>query len=159
MNRTVQRRSPSVKRLAFVMACWILALFIGSGAAAAQNYKVDAADSQSLTTYLRQHRLPLVGAQVLNGSSGNRRIVLYGFTATEFGKNDAAAKALAYIESKTPSGMPAPQIENRIEVRTEIARMKSPSATTAASANESLDQVLNDIDRFGVTMAPESHTQ
>jgi hypothetical protein len=159
MNRSVQWHNASIERFGFVMACWIAALFIGGGAASAQTYKVDGVDSQSLTTYLRQHRLPLVGAQVLNGSSGNRRIVLYGFTATEFGKNDAAAKALAYIENKTPSGMPIPQIENRIEVRTEIARMKSSGATSAASANESLDQVLNDIDRFGVTMAPESHTQ
>jgi hypothetical protein len=145
--------------LRLVMACWIAAVLIGSRATLAQSYKVDTADSQSLTTYLRQHRLPLVGAQVLSDSTGNRRIVLYGFVATEFGKNDAAAKALAYVKNEGRTGMPAPQVENRIEVRPEIARMKPQNATAAASAsaNESLDQVLNDIERFGVTMAPESN--
>jgi len=125
----------------------------------AQSYKVDAADSQSLTTYLRQHRLPLVGAQVLADVAGNRRIVLYGFVATEFGKNDAARKALAYVEHEARAGTSVPQIENRIEIRPEIARMKKTQATTAGAAdssNQSLDQVFDDIDRFGITMVPES---
>jgi hypothetical protein len=161
MTRGVHRSNLGVKCLGFVMACWLAALLIGSRAASAQSYKVDAADSQSLTTYLKQHRLPLVGAQVLSDNSGNRRIVLYGFVATEFGKNDAAAKALAYVKNEAQAGTPTPQIDNRIMVQPELARMKSPDATTAvsASANESFDQVLNDIDRFGVTMAPESNPQ
>jgi hypothetical protein len=123
----------------------------------AQNYKVDAADSQSLTTYLRQHRLPLVGAQVLGDAAGNRRVVLYGFVATEFGKNDAARKALAYVESGARAGTPVPQVENRIEIRPEIARMRTQTTTAGAadSRNESLDQVLDDIDHYGVTMVPE----
>jgi hypothetical protein len=159
MTRSVQRSNLGVKCLGLVMACWVAASFIWSRATLAQSYKVDAADSQSLTTYLRQHRLPLAGAQILSDSAGNRRIVLYGFVATEFGKNDAAAKALAYVKNEARTGMLAPQIENRIEVRPEIAQMKPQSAMVAASAsaNESLDQVLKDIDRFGVTMAPESN--
>jgi hypothetical protein len=137
-----------------VVAFWIAALLIAAPAFA-QSYKVDAAGSQSLTTYLRQHRLPLVGAQVLGNAAGNRRIVLYGFVATEFGKNDAAHKALAYING-AQAGASVPQVENRIEVRPEIARMKTHAAPagTTDSGNESLDQVLDDIDRYGVTMAP-----
>jgi hypothetical protein len=140
------------------MAFWIVALLIGAVATFAQSYKIDAADSQSLTTYLRQHRLPLVGAQVLGDVTGNRRIVLYGFVATEFGKNDAARKALAYVERGAQAGTSAPQVENRIEIRPEIARMKTQAATAAAvdSGNKSLDQVLDDINHFGVTMVPES---
>ncbi|MBV8453651.1 MAG: hypothetical protein JOZ29_15475 [Deltaproteobacteria bacterium] len=146
----------SIKRLRSLMAFWIAALLIVAVATFAQSYKVDAGDSQSLTTYLRQHRLPLVGAQVLGDAAGNRRIVLYGFVATEFGKNDAAREALAYIESGMRAGRSAPQVENRIEIRPEIARMKpQPAAAAANSRNESLDQVLDDISRFGVTMAPE----
>ncbi len=131
------------------------ALLIAVPATFAQSYKVEPADSQSLTTYLRQHRLPLVGAQVLGDAAGSRRIVLYGFVATEFGKNDAARKALAYIEKGAQAGTPAPQVENRIEVRPEIARMKTQAAPAAAAdSNESLDQVLDDIDRYGITIAP-----
>ena len=139
-----------------VVVFWIAALLIAAPATFAQSYKVDAADSQSLTTYLRQHRLPLVGAQVLGDAAGNRRIVLYGFVATDFGKNDAATKALVYIQNSAQAGTPVPQVENRIEVRPEIARMKTHAAAagTTDSGNESLDQVLGDIDRYAVTMAP-----
>jgi hypothetical protein len=158
MISDARRDDSSIKRLRSLMAFWIAALFIGAVATFAQSYKVDATDGQSLTTYLRQHRLPLVGAQVLGDVAGNRRIVLYGFVATEFGKNDAARKALAYVERGARAGTPAPQVENRIEIRPEIARMRTQATTAAVvnSGNESLDQVLDDINHFGVTMMPES---
>jgi hypothetical protein len=150
------RAGLSVKCLWPLVLFWITALLAGARTTFAQGYKVDAAGSQSLTTYLRQHRLPLVGAQVLNDGAGNRRIVLYGFVATPFGKNDAAHQALAFIENGVQAGTPAPQVENRIEIRPEIARMKTQAATASAadSGNESLDQLLGDIDRYGVTMVP-----
>jgi hypothetical protein len=164
MGSAARQGGLSIKLLRRVVAFWIAALIIAAPAAPAQSYKVDAADSQSLTTYLRQHRLPLVGAQVMGDAAGNRRIVLYGFVATEFGKNDAARKALGFIEqgaqagtpAPQPAGAPAPQVENRIEIRPEIARMKMQGTPAAAadSGNESLGQVLDDIDRYGVTMAP-----
>lgn len=123
----------------------------------AQSYKVDGSDSQSLTTYLRQHRLPLVGAQVLDDGAGNRRIVLYGFVASQFGRSDAASKALSYYaEYLKQSGTQAPPIENHIEIRPEIARMRTHAegAAAAETPNKSLDEVLGDIDRFGVKMVP-----
>jgi hypothetical protein len=115
--------------------------------ALADSYKPEAKSSQDLTVYLRQHRLPLVGAQVLKDAAGDQRVVLYGFVATDFGKNDAARKARAYLKSSDI------EIDNRIEVRPEIARMRPQAAPAMAGAagNESLDQVLNDIDRYGVS--------
>lgn len=99
--------------------------------------------------------MPLVGAQVLTNGSGDRRIVLYGFVATAFGKNDAARKALAFVGNGSPARAVPPEIENRIEIRPEIARMKPRVAPSGAETSpESLDQVLNDIDHYGVTMAP-----
>ncbi|MBV8773426.1 MAG: hypothetical protein JO166_14020 [Deltaproteobacteria bacterium] len=151
MARYMRRRSSSVNRILLGLA---FCLPMSIGATWAQSYKVDA-QSQPLTDYLRQHRLPLVGAQVLTNAAGNRRIVLYGFVATGFGKNDAARKALAFVENGSPALAAPPQIENRIEIRPEIARMKTQVPPSAAGAGqESLDQVLNDIDHYGVTMAP-----
>src|SRR5437899_792179 len=84
MIRCTWPRSSSLKRLVLgLVFCSLL-----PGASFAQSYKVDTSDTQSLTSYLRQHRLPLVGAQVLTNGAGDRRIVLYGFVATQFGKND-----------------------------------------------------------------------
>src|SRR5204862_5526959 len=62
------------------------------GGAVPPGYTNNTAQSGTLTSYLQSHRLPLVGAQVLNNSSGNQQIILYGFVATDFGKQDAADK-------------------------------------------------------------------
>jgi hypothetical protein len=154
MKGQMRNRSASLNRLVQLSAICLL-LLIGAPVIFAQTYKVNTLDSQSLTAYLRQHRLPLVGAQVLRDSAGNQRIVLYGFVATEFGKDDAARKAVAYLENGR-SATRSPQVENRIEVRPEIARFKTQIASSGAadSGQESLDQILNDIDRYGITMAP-----
>jgi hypothetical protein len=154
MTRDARRCNVSRQRLELPLTVFV-ALLLPVYTVLAQSNKVDGPDSQSLTTYLRQHRLPLVGAQVLVDSSGNRRIVLYGFVATEFGKDDAARQALAYVGTSAHAGTSMPSIENRIEIRPEIARMNNNAAPGAGDAgHESLDQVLDEIDRFGITMAP-----
>ena len=151
MTICVSRRSSGLKRIIFGLALYSL---LTIGVLFAQDYKVDPQKSESLTTYLRQHRLPLVGAQVLTDSAGDRRIVLYGFVATSYGKNDAERKARTFVDGST-AGKPVPTVQNRIEIRPEIARMKSQTAPSAIdTAQESLDQVLNDIARYGVMMAP-----
>jgi CHASE3 domain sensor protein len=153
MGNTGSRGSLSAGRLG-LLVLWMPFLIAGP-LTYAQSYDVNAAESQSLSTYLRQHRLPLVGAQVLTDSTGSRRIVLYGFVATEFGKNDAASQALEYVENHAPLTA-TPQVENRIEIRPEIARMRTnaASASPQETSNKSLDQMLDDIQRYGVTMAP-----
>ena len=133
-----------------------LALVTSFGAASrawAQNYSVDSAASQALTASLRHQRLPLVGAQLLKSSTGMQRIVLYGFVATDFGKRDAERKALAYVGSKEVP------IENRIVVRPEISKLRSHPATShtapAASSRLTFDQIISDIDRYGIKSPPD----
>ena len=88
-------------------------------------YTNDTAQSDTLTSYLQSHRLPLVGAQVLTNSSGNRQIILYGFVASDFGKQDAADRARQYLHS------PNAPVINRIAVRPELASGASGSAPVA----------------------------
>jgi hypothetical protein len=124
----------------------------------AQNYTVDRAASDDLTTYLRKNRLPLVGAQVLSSPDGQKRLVLYGFVASDFGKHDAETKALAHLGG---SGF---TVENRIAVRPEIEHLKSSHHTTASgppaqaenpnSGNLTFDRVMDDIQRYGVKDPP-----
>lgn len=131
--------------------------------ALAQQYTVDSARSEALTAYLRRHRLPLVGAQVLKAANGGERLLLYGFVATNHGKRDARRRALAYLGSGDIS------VDDRIVVRPEIAKMKTPAALSreARAVREaggepgptpahgvSLDKVLNDISKYGVKSAP-----
>jgi hypothetical protein len=137
-------------------------------AAIAEDFTVDTAASEALTNYLRQKRLPLVGAQIGTASAGARRLVLYGYVATQIGKSDAESKAVAYL------GSPRPEVVNRIVIRPEIAKMKSGAAngsqnnsgagsvgdyagTTASGSlpGESIDQVLQDIQQYGIKSVPQ----
>jgi hypothetical protein len=143
-------------------------------AALAQNFTVDSAASETLTNYLRQNRLPLVGAQIGKASAGARRLVLYGYVATQFGKSDAESKAIAYL------GSPRPEVVNRIVIQPEIAKMKTGGHATGSSsgassdntqtgavgdyaeasaggafAGESIDQVIEDIQRYGIKSPPD----
>ena len=143
----------------FATLAVVICLLLHSAPGFAQTYHVDASSSQALTAYLREHRLPLVGAQVLTDAAAERRIVLYGFVATDFGKKDAARKALEFMNKPSQA---APKVENRIEVRPDIARMnprtnqagEAGAGNSANAGSKSLDEILNDIDQYGVNVPP-----
>ncbi len=112
---------------------------VGDSHIDARSYRADQGESQALTHYLKAHRLPLVGAQVLDGSGGNRAVVLYGFVGTDFGKSDAAAKSQRFLAGQSVL------VDNRIKVRPEllasggasVPRSSSSSADAASGANNS----------------------
>jgi hypothetical protein len=93
-------------------------------------YSPDEAESRALTEYLTQHKLPLVGAQVLAGPAGQRAVVLYGFVGSEFGRNDAADKARRFTAD------PSMMVDNRIKVRPEL--LASGSRATAPDSGSSM---------------------
>src|SRR6266851_201684 len=104
-----------------------------------RGYRADQGESQALTRYLKAHRLPLVAAQVLDGSGGKRAVVLYGFVGTDFGKSDADAKSQRFLAGQSVL------VDNRIKVRPEllassgasVPRSSSSSAGTESEANNS----------------------
>jgi hypothetical protein len=93
-------------------------------AMAAEGQVADTAESSRLTDYLHAHRLPLVGAQVLN-SEGGRSVLLYGYTATDFGKRDAATKTRRFLRDSSVA------VDNHILVRPELMSMKSTAPAVA----------------------------
>lgn len=106
----------------------------GSGGAVPPGYTNDNSQSNALTGYLQKSRLPLVGAQVMTNASGNREVILYGFVATDFGKQDAVDKARRYL------GDPNVGVVNRIAVRPELLASGgslAPSSSSAASSSAS----------------------
>jgi hypothetical protein len=151
--------------LALVIAAGVATM--GTRAAFAQQYTVDRSASDKLTSYLRHHRLPLVGAQVLTAADGGRRLVLYGFVATDFGRKDAESKALAQLGANT---IP---VENRIVVRPEIrelaahpkasppaegssgAGVPAPTDSSPNVSGKSFDQIINEIQQYGVKSPPD----
>lgn len=112
---------------------------VGSLSAAAETsthldttgYTADQSRSEALTAYLKHHRLPLVGAQVLKSSAGQRAVVLYGFVGSDFGKHDAVTKTQSYLaDSDVP-------VDNRIKVRPELL---TAGASGGMSAGSSADE-------------------
>jgi hypothetical protein len=110
----MNRRLRSVDFLACCLAAGLIALASGA-ASAAGPYVVDQDASKALTTYLHKHRLPLVGAQVLEpDAGGRRRVMLYGYVASEFGRTDAERKARKFIKEDDVG------LINRIMIRPEL---------------------------------------
>ncbi|MGA2411894.1 MAG: hypothetical protein ABSG46_16100 [Candidatus Binataceae bacterium] len=135
--------------------------------AQAQNADVDRATSDALTANLKQHQLPLVGAQVVNDSAGGRQVVLYGFVASDAGKVEAEERALNYL------GSPPPSVDDRIVVKPELANMTEPSQqepdTQSAPGDQagadsqvgqavggslSFDSLYDQIQRYGIKSPP-----
>lgn len=105
-------------------------------------YTADSSESRALTDYLNQHRLPLVGAQVLNGPSGRRAVVLYGFVGSDFGRSDASQQTRRFV------GDPAVVVDNRINVRPELLSSNPQTATpgpgsSAGSSSSSSSNYAN----------------
>jgi hypothetical protein len=90
-------------------------------------YTPDSSASRALTEYLKQRKLPLVGAQVLRSSDGRRKVVLYGFVGSDFGRTDAAQKTRRFLHDSTA------QVDNRINVRPELLASNGPSSAATNS--------------------------
>src|SRR5271156_7210315 len=75
----------------------ILTIIATSSIARAQNYVIDQGTSDALTRYLRMNELPMVTAQFSTSPGGSKELILPGFVATQFGRNDAERIATAYL--------------------------------------------------------------
>ena len=90
-------------------------------------YSPEQNESQALTEYLEQRKLPLVGAQVLHSADGRRMVVLYGFVGSDFGKADAVKKTRSFLRDSTVN------VDNRINVRPELLASNRPSSAAASN--------------------------
>lgn len=107
----------------FVSAVVLLAGI--SSCTATQPYN---AGSDHLCVYLHTRRLPLVEARTIINDSGERSLLLYGFVATDYGKQDAEVKARDFVED------PDITIVNRIVVRPELLTMGAPQNPAPGAA-------------------------
>ena len=103
-----------------------------------KNYVADTSASAALTDHLKQHRLPLVGAQVLrNPNDGSRAVMLYGFVGSDLGKSDAQRQAEDYINDASV------EVDNRIRVNPELLTARGSSAATPPDASSHPDAQAN----------------
>jgi hypothetical protein len=90
--------------------------------------------SNRITTYLKDHCLPLARASIARQPDGAREVLLYGFVASDFGKRDAEEKTAALLAN---SGIP---VKNTIMVRPDLAALQTQPGNAPDSAAEKVDQ-------------------
>jgi hypothetical protein len=128
----------SMRRMCTIALAILVALMCLPQAWAASGDS-DARHDTDLTKYLHTHHLPLVSAQLLSNPDGTRQVVLYGFTATDFGKQDAVTKSRRFLNDSAIS------ISNRIKVRPELGSEHAtagsvPNHARVGTSDENSDQ-------------------
>ncbi len=113
-----------------------------------------AGQGRLLTDYFKTHRLPLVGASVVDDKSG-RQVILYGFVATPQGKTDAEDTATRIFRD------PKLMVVNRIVVEpTLLASNKSGQGDDNSSvANVADAEVLDKLAARQNHPAPDEISQ
>jgi hypothetical protein len=118
----------------------IMMLATGS-VARAQNYVIDQDTSDAITKYLHQNELPMVTAEFSTSPGGSKQLILTGFVATQFGRNDAERIANAYIND------PGVNLVDQILLDPHVEDMRSAAPDSAAAAgspsSNSPDQLWN----------------
>jgi hypothetical protein len=118
---------------------FVLAAVLSSCAAT----QPDNAGSVPLSDYLHAHRLPLVESRMIINDSGEPSLLLYGFVATDYGKQDAEVKARDFMEDRNIT------IVDRIAVRPELLTMgasqnRAPDLAGTASAADNAPEYDQD---------------
>jgi hypothetical protein len=119
----------------------IIVMIAIGGVARAQNYVIDQGTSDAITKYLHMNELPMVTAQFSTSPGGSKQLILTGFVATQFGRNDAERIANAYLND------PSVNIVDQILLDPHVEDLRPPpgaaaSASGAQSPN-SPDQLWN----------------
>jgi hypothetical protein len=115
--RIVMQRS-AVAVGAITMFVMLSAAAVPAFAQMAPPANVDRSTSDALSKYFHKHRLPMVGAQVSVTADGTRHLMLYGYTVTDYGKQDAEKQARAFLHD------PSIVVRNNIRVNPQIRRKK-----------------------------------
>src|SRR5579862_5515166 len=124
---------------AFILA--ILIVVAICGIARAQNYIIDQGTSDALTKYLHMNELPMVTAQFSTSLGGSKQLILTGFVATQFGRNDAERIANAYLND------PSVNMVDQILLDPHVEDLRAPQGSTKAAPGaqspNSPDQLWN----------------
>jgi hypothetical protein len=98
------------------------------GMARAQNYVIDQRTSDAITKYLHMSELPMVTAQFSTSPEGSKQVILTGFVATQFGRNDAERIANGYLND------PSVNLVDQIVLDPHVEDMRPPAGSAAAAS-------------------------
>ena len=109
----------------------IIVMLAISSIARAQNYVIDQGTSDAITKYLHMNELPMVTAEFSTSPGGSKQLILTGFVATQFGRNDAERIATAYLND------PSVNMVDQILLDPHVEDMRPPSGSAAAAGSQS----------------------
>ena len=119
----------------------IIVMLAISSIARAQNYVIDQGTSDAITKYLHMNELPMVTAEFSTSPGGSKQLILTGFVATQFGRNDAERIATAYLND------PSVNMVDQILLDPHVEDLRPPQGSGAAAASSqspnSPDQLWN----------------
>ena len=119
----------------------IIVMLAVSGIARAQNYVIDQGTSDAITKYLHMNELPMVTAEFSTSPGGSKQLMLTGFVATQFGRNDAERIANAYLND------PSVNMVDQILLDPHVEDLRTPQGSAAAASGaqspNSPDQLWN----------------
>jgi len=133
--------STTVMRRLQILVSAITVMLAMSGIARAQNYLIDQGTSDAITKYLHMSELLMVTAQFSTSPGGSKQLILTGFVATQFGRDDAERIATGYLND--PSVKMVDQI--LLDPHVEDMRGTQPAQAGAAGSQSpsSPDQLWN----------------
>jgi len=111
----------------------IIMMIAVCGVAHAQNYVIDQGTSDAITKYLHMNELPMVTAEFSTSPGGSKQLILTGFVATQFGRNDAERIATAYLND------PSVNMVDQILLDPHVEDMRPPQGSAAAAGSQSPD--------------------
>jgi hypothetical protein len=119
----------------------VIIIMSACGVARAQNYVIDQGTSDAITKYLHMNELPMVTAEFSTSPGGSKQLILTGFVATQFGRNDAERIANAYLND------PNVNLVDQILLDPHVEGLRPPPGSAAAAPGaqspNSPDQLWN----------------
>ena len=88
---------------------------------------IDQGTSDAITKYLHMNELPMVTAEFSTSPGGSKQLILTGFVATQFGRNDAERIATAYLND------PSVNMVDQILLDPHVEDMRPPAGSAAAA--------------------------
>ena len=109
----------------------MIVMLAASSIARAQNYVIDQGTSDALTKYMHTNQLPMVTAQFSTSPDGSKQLILTGFVATRFGRDDAERIATAYLND------PNVNMVDQILLDPHVEDLRPPPGAAAAQSSPS----------------------
>ena len=110
------------------------------GIGRAQDYVIDQRTSDALTKYLHMSELPMVTAQFSTSPGGSKQLILTGFVATQFGRDEAKRIAIGYLNDPSVNMVDQILLDPHVE---DMRGGQQGSGTAGSQSRNSPDQLWN----------------